>query len=146
VNTKKGPGRLGDVGVQFQRDGLLTFENEKFENFIENDYLKAAQILTGYFENGQKVNGFVDNLENVVNSALQNPSGTLFTRNRGFESNIRDIDRRVENKQRQLERKEENLKQKFARLEETMARIRTQGSGLAGLQGGSAVNPVQQLG
>jgi flagellar hook-associated protein 2 len=62
-----------------------------------------------------------------------------------LKSNIRDIDRKIENTERRIAKKEENLKQKFARLEETISKIKTQGSGLAGLAAGG-FNPVQQLG
>ena len=55
------------------------------------------------------------------------------------------MDRRIQDRVRLIESKEQALKTKFARLEETISRMRSQGNGLAGLQGGG-VNPIQQLG
>ncbi len=97
-----------------------------------------------YTIEGGKENGFIDNLDKLVNDALKRPSGILSSRDAGLDSKIRQIDRRIENKERQIKQKEENLKAKFARLEETISRIKTQGSGLAGMAGN--FNPVQQLG
>ena len=91
-----------------------------------------------------KVNGFIDNLDKLVSDAMKNPSGIITSRKEGLNSQIRQIDRRIETKQKQIDKKEDFLKQKFARLEETMSRIKTQGAGLAGLSGGG-FNPVQQL-
>ena len=84
-------------------------------------------------------------LEDVSNSALRLPAGSLAVRKQGLKTNITQIDRRIESKMRQIEKKEEMLKNKFARLEETITRIKGQGSGLAGLQAGGGVN-FPQLG
>ena len=105
------------------------------------------QVVNGRYtvENG-KIDGFVDNLERLTRDATKRPGGILSSRRDGLDSKIRQIDRRIESAERRIKRKEENLKGKFARLEETISRIKTQGAGLAGLQGGGGFNPVQQLG
>lgn len=147
VKTDSGPMRVSDIGISFQRNGLVKLDTEKFKVALERDYKAVSQVVSGKYtiENG-KIKGFIDNLEGVVESALKNPSGTLTARKSGLDSQIRQIDRRIENKQRQIEQKERVLKAKFARLEETISKIKSQGSGLAGLQGGGGFNPVQQLG
>jgi flagellar hook-associated protein 2 len=142
INTDWGPKRIGDLGVTFQRNGLVALDQEKFKSALEKNYQEVAQIVAGnYTKEKGKVMGFVDHLEEVVNGAIKRPGGTLSSRKDGLESQINQIDRRIESRQRQIEKKEAMLKAKFARLEETMTRIKAQGSGLAGLQ-----NPVQQLG
>jgi flagellar hook-associated protein 2 len=144
IKTEFGTARLGDVGVAFQRDGTLKLDQAKLEGALNENYQQVAQILTGRFEDGGKIKGFIDNIEDVVVSALVPPAGAIASRKQGLESQIRQIDRRIESKQRQVEKKEEMLKAKFARLEETISRIKTQGAGLSGMGGG--FNPVQQLG
>lgn len=147
VATDSGSRRVSEFGINFQRNGLLSLDAQKFEAALAENYKDVAQVIAGSYsmENG-KVNGFIDNLEKVVDGALNRPSGTLTTRKEGLNSQIRQIDRRIENKQRQIEQKERVLKAKFARLEETISKIKSQGSGLAGLGGGGGFNPVQQLG
>jgi flagellar hook-associated protein 2 len=144
VKTEFGDRRVGDIGITFQRSGLLALDAAKLNTSLEKNYKETAQIMTGFFTEEGKTKGFIDNLEEVAKVTLSRPSGTLFTRSQGLKSNIRDIDRKIENTERRIAKKEENLKQKFARLEETISKIKTQGSGLAGLGGG--FNPVQQLG
>ncbi len=145
VKTEYGASRIGDLGLTFQRDGLLKLDKDKFEAKLNENIDMVTQVVNGRYtiEDG-KINGFIDNLERLVGDALKRPSGILTSREQGLKSNIDQIDRRIENKERQIARKEEHLKAKFARLEETISRIKTQGSGLAGLTGG--FNPVQQLG
>lgn len=147
IKTDFGPKRVSELGISFQRNGLINLDKEKFKVALEQNYKEVSQTIAGSYslEEG-KVKGFIDQLEDVVKGSLRNPSGTLTSRNDGLNRQIKQIDRRIENKQRQIEQKEKNLKAKFARLEETIARIKSQGSGLAGMSGGGGFNPVQQLG
>ncbi len=143
--TDAGPVRIGDLGVTFQRDGLLKFDQAKMEAALAKDYKMVSQALNGKFiPGGGKTDGFIDVLDETAKTLLGQPSGVLTTRKGGLQSQVRQIDRQIANRQRAIEQKEEILKAKFSRLEETMSKIRGQGAGLAGLQG--AVNPVQQLG
>ncbi|MBT4790979.1 MAG: flagellar filament capping protein FliD, partial [Halobacteriovoraceae bacterium] len=120
-------------------------DKDKFEGQLNKNMKMVSQVINGRYslEHG-KVNGFIDNLDKLVGDALKRPGGILSSRRDGLDSKMRQIDRRIDTKERQIKRKEEHLKAKFARLEETISRIKTQGSGLAGL--GGNFNPVQQLG
>lgn len=142
VQTEFGPRRIGDLGLTFQRDGKLKLDKDKFQAKLNENLKMVTQVVNGRYslENG-KVSGFVDNLDKLVGDAMKRPGGILSSRKDGLDSKIRQIDRRIDTKERQIKRKEEHLKAKFARLEETISRIKTQGSGLAGMS-----NPVPQLG
>lgn len=145
IMTDKGPMRIGDLGVTFQRSGLLAFDQSKFESALSKDYKSVSQALTGtYSKEKGKTNGFVDLLDETAKTLLTHPNGILTTRKGGLQTQINQIDRQIANRQRMIGQKEEILKAKFARLEETMSKIRGQGAGLAGLSQG--MNPIQQLG
>lgn len=146
VSTEAGLRKIGELGLKFQRNGLLALDQEKFQTQIDKNYKSAVQLITGrYTQEEGKISGFIDNLENMASNSLRRPGGVLSSRKEGLKSQIDQIDRRIANRQRHIERKEKVLKEKFARLEETISRIQSQGSGLAGLAGG-AMNPVTQLG
>ncbi|NOT79450.1 MAG: flagellar filament capping protein FliD [Bacteriovoracaceae bacterium] len=146
VLTDKGYLRAGDLGLSFNRNGALEFDDKKFAAKITEDYNTVTQILTGTFtEEGGKTEGFMDNLSAMVGTALRVPDGLVQSRKKTLQSNIEQIDRRITQKQKYIEEKEKNLKDKFARLEGTISRIRSQGAGVAAM-GGSGGDPVQQLG
>ena len=146
IKTKFGFRRFGDLGVTFERSGLLKFDQEKFKVKLESNYDEVSQILTGYFdENGQKSKGFIDFLDETTINSLRNPDGLLASRKRSLQSNIDQIDRRIAQRERMIGQKEKNLKDKFARLEGTISRIKNQGAGISAL-GASAQDPVTQLG
>ncbi len=145
ISTDYGNRRIGDLGLAFQRDGMLKLDTDKLKSKLDQNYDEVAQIITGKYtrENG-KVDGFIDHLDTLVSDALKSQGGVLSSRKHGLESQIKQIDRKIVSKQRHVDKKEQMLKAKFARLEETMSRIKAQGSGLAGMGGGG--NPVTQLG
>ena len=133
IQTDKGPTRMSDLGLSFQRDGLLKLDTAKFEGVLAKDYKHVSQVLTGkYTQQGGKTNGFMDILEDSAKILLNQPSGVLPNRKNGLQSQIGQIDRQIANRQRIIQQKEEVLKAKFARLEETISKIKGQGAGLAG--------------
>ena len=147
VKTDNGFHRVGELGLSFSRDGILEFDQKKFQAAIGANYNQVSQILTGTFtDEGGKTEGFMDNLNNTVGTALRSPDGLIQSRKKGLQSSIEQIDRRISQKQKYLEEKEKNLKDKFSRLEGTISRIKSQGAGVASLGGGGGANPVQELG
>jgi len=147
VSTYKGSRRFGDLGVTFQRNGLLALDQSKLDGIISSDYKMVSEVMSGRFnEEGRKVGGFIDHLKDTVDGLLRRPSGMIPSRKKTVQSRIDQIDRRISQKGRMLEQKEKNLKDKFARLEGIVSKIKSQGAGLAGLQGAGGSNPITQLG
>lgn len=145
VATDTGYHRVGELGLSFNRDGTMEFDQKKFQALIGTNYSLATQILTGTFTaEGGKTEGFMDNLNATVGTALRMPDGLIQSRKKSLQSNIDQIDRRINQKQKYLEEKEKNLKDKFSRLEGTISKIKSQGAGVAAL--GGANDPVTQLG
>ena len=146
VDTDWGPMRPSQIGISFQRDGLLKFDEKMFNAKISENYAAVSQILLGKYtvETGE-IPGFFTHLGEFVKNALRSPDGVLPQRKQGLESTIHQIDRRVADKQRMLDQKEKMLKDKFARLEGTMSQLQKSSAGLAAL-GASGGSAVQQLG
>ncbi|MEK6626626.1 MAG: flagellar filament capping protein FliD [Bdellovibrionota bacterium] len=146
VITSQGYHRIGDLGISFQRTGLLRMDNKRFENFLAKDFELVTEILVGRYDpvTKTKTPGFIDDAHRVVETVLRTPDGLLQSRSKTFQSNIDQIDRRIAQKNRFLEQKEKNLKEKFSRLETTIAKIKNQGAGLAAM--GNGASAVTQLG
>lgn len=137
VETSDGPKKVSEIGVRFQRSGLLKLDPKEFEAALSKNYQAITEVLTGMYKpEGGKTDGFIDNLQELANAALRRPDGLLASRNRSFDRNIDQVDRRIEQKQRILEQKEQGLKRKFAKLESTMSRIQGQAAGVNSIGGG----------
>ncbi len=147
IQTSSGPKRLGDLGITFQKSGLLEFDDKQFNKMTAENFGVVAEVLVGRFDKEEEIRipGAIEHLQKVVKSTLQTPSGLLYSRNNNLNSKIKQIDSRIAQKERMVAQKEKNLKAKFSRLESTIAKLKNQSSGLASL-GVQANNPVQQLG
>ena len=51
-------------------------------------------------EDGEKLNGFIDNLRKLTDDALQYPNGLLKSRSKTIESNMNRIDRQIAQKRK----------------------------------------------
>jgi flagellar hook-associated protein 2 len=138
VDTEAGPIRLGDLGVTFNRSGLLDINADKFEKLMNQDFTAVSQFFTGIDDNGE---GFGAMLESTM-SAMTRAEGVVQSRVDGIKRRIKDIDQQIEMKERQVENTEKALKDKFARLEGTIANLKSQQAQVAGaLGGGGGVLP-----
>lgn len=148
IKTSSGYKRVGDLGIVFNRNGLLEMDQQKFDAVVAKNYTLVSEILVGStLEDGTFSKGFISNFNDVADGALRYPNGILTSRANGIQTNIDQIDRRIESRQRIIEQKEQTLKNKFARLESTISRIKGQGAGIAGLAaGGAGGAQIPQLG
>jgi len=124
--------RLSDLGVTFNRGGLLEFDQEKFNSTLARDPDGVRKFFVG---DGYST-GFINNLKSTVRNLTDAAFGPISNRKRGLEENIRRFDDRIESMQRQVERREQSLRRQFANLEQTMNKIKSQGAYLA--QGGGS--------
>lgn len=147
VATSEGFKKLSHLGIRFQRNGLLEFDEGTFKQNIGENYTLVSEVLTGMFdENGLKTDGFVDYIRGTIDLALRQPDGLLRSRKRTLQTNIDQIDRRIENKERMLKQKEQSLKDRFARLEGTISQMKAQSSSVAAIGGGGGGAVLPQLG
>jgi flagellar hook-associated protein 2 len=123
---------LSQVGISFNRNGLLDFDEEKFNTAVA----KQLHDVTEFFMGDNQSTGLVPRVKNALNTFLDSATGPLVQRARGIRSKIDQFDNQIANKERILAQKETQLKSQFARLEETMARLKSQGAFLQARMGG----------
>ncbi len=126
----KGPVQtLSQLGIAFNRNGTLDFEQKKFDSTLAKNPEAVHSFLVG---DGFST-GFITSVKREVANLLNGVFGPISNRKKGLQQKIEQFDQRIEQKERQLGRKEEQLRAKFSRLEETMSKLKAQGSGLAAL-------------
>ena len=126
---------LNQLGIAFNRNGLLDFDQKRFNATLARNPGHVQSFLVG---NGFET-GFIPALKREIGNLLNTSFGPVSNRKRGLQEKVDESTRRIAEKERQLGRKEELLRAKFSRLEETMSKIRGQGSQLQamGVQGGA---------
>jgi flagellar hook-associated protein 2 len=123
---------MSDVGISFNRGGLLQFDEEKFNATVARN-LEGVQ---NFFVGDNMTYGMMTRMKNSINVMLDPTSGPLLQRSRGFKNKIDQLDQQIANKERILGQKEQQLKNQFAKLEETMSKLKSQGAYMAARMGG----------
>lgn len=132
IDTQYGQVRLADLGVRFNRNGLLDLQSDKLEAVLHKNFEAVAEFFVGPEENGE---GFAGRLSETV-QAMTRQEGVVQSRAEGIKRRIREIDQQIETKERQVANTEKSLKQKFANLESTMAKLKSQQAQMAQALGG----------
>lgn len=126
---------LNQVGITFNRAGMLEFNEEKFNAMVASNLADVQE----YFVGDRFTYGLVPRFTQTLNSLLDPSVGPLPNRSRGFRSNITQFDQQIETKERYLQRREQQLKSQFANLESTMSKMKSQGAALQAKLGGGDV-------
>ncbi len=124
--------RIIELGVEFNRNGTLNFNQDKFSKIVTAEPLQVIEFLRG---DGQQT-GFLTQMKQKLSLITDPSNGPVTTRKKSMQDRVNQIDKRIENKERNLTRREEQLRNQFAKMEETMSRIQAQGSAAAGALGG----------
>ncbi len=121
-----------ELGIEFNRNGTLTFSQEKFEKTLNAN----PKAVSGFFRGDGFNTGFVSTVKREIGYILNAQSGALPNRKKGLQSKIDSVNRSIENKEKQLERKEEQLRRQFSDLESKMSKLNSQGAQVGAMAGG----------
>jgi len=129
---------LSEMGVEFAKNGQLTFSEEKFTKAMQKDFNGVAQAVSGEY-------GFASQIKTVMTNYTRPGNGLLATREASLKNRISRIDRDIEAKERVLQRKTESLTQQFSRMQSTLSGMQQQQQYLQASLGSSGANPITQL-
>jgi flagellar hook-associated protein 2 len=129
---------LSELGIEFDKKGVLQLKEEKFQKALETDFEGIAEVISGE-------RGFVTQLKTVMDGFSNVQGGVMVAREKGLQSRIRQIDDSIANKQRTIEKKTESLTNQFSRLQGSLSDLQRQQNYLSATLGGAGGNPVSQL-
>lgn len=121
--------RIGELGIEFQRNGTLQFNAEKFNKVLSANPQGVAAFLRG---DGFST-GFVATVKREIGNLTNGQFGGIANRKRGLDSKIKQANDRIDTKERQLEKKEDSLRKKFADLEQKMSGLNQQSGAVAAM-------------
>lgn len=121
--------RIGELGIEFNRNGTLDFNQDKFNKVLNSNPAGVA----AFFRGDGFATGFVTSLKREVGNLMNGQFGVISSRKKGLQDKINQANTRIETKERQLERKEESLRRKFADLESKMSNLQAQQARVAAM-------------
>jgi flagellar hook-associated protein 2 len=113
---------LSDLGVQVERDGQLSLDQDILSAALEEDRDSVVNFLTG--ENGDG-EGFAGQLDALLDQYLNGSTGLLATKETGLKSSITKIGDQIERVELRLSKREETLRRRFDVMETLMAEFQT---------------------
>lgn len=129
--------RLSEVGIEFQRNGVLQLDRKKLDAILSRNARDVGTFLAG----DGFTTGFIPTLKREISNFTNQAYGPLANRKQGLQTKIDSINKSIENKERALTRREETLRRQFASLEEKMTKLQQQGAAIGAMGGGGAAMP-----
>jgi flagellar hook-associated protein 2 len=129
---------LSKIGIEFERNGQLSFKDGKFNKMLEKDPAIITQILSG-------PTGFGSQLKSVYENYTKSYNGFLGIKEKGLKDRIKQIDEQIDKKMAQVERKKQMVTDQFVKLESTISAMQKQQQYLSATLGSSGGNSVAQL-
>lgn len=113
---------LSDVGIQFSKQGTLTFDEKKFQSALEANFEDVVTLMTG----NEETKGVMPAVLNAVNTISSAGGGVLTTQLQNFNNQIRSIDKNISTKEKQIERKAEQLKNQLSAAQGALNSMKSQ--------------------
>ncbi len=136
---KTPPVFLNQIGIEFEKNGQLTFKEEKFNKSLESNFDGISMAITGE-------NGLANRLKGVFETYSRAGNGILTAKEAGFHSRIKTIDNQIDQKTKYLDRRKQDIVNQFSHLESTLSDMQRQQQYLAAsLPGAGGGNPISQL-
>ncbi len=109
---------LSRLGVEIDRNGKLSLDESKLTDALENHLSDVIDFFTKD-ENG--VEGIAVQLDNILDSYLNNYDGLLKAKQDGLQASVDRIEDQIDRINDRLSQREENLRRQFNALEELLA-------------------------
>jgi flagellar hook-associated protein 2 len=101
---------LSDVGIQFQRDGTLSFNSSELKAALEDDPQAVEELFSGD-------NGIMTKLSSFLESYTNPRSGTLANRLETIDDQVNDLNDEYSDNQQRLTNYRDRMTEKFTNLE-----------------------------
>ncbi len=127
--------RLGQLGIQFQRNGTLSLDQDKFNQAIRS----SPDGVRRYFVGDGFAIGLIPQTRRIVQNLTDFNTGAIGNKKNGLRKQIEQMDKRLESMEVRVQAREKTLRQQFANLEDKMSRIKQQGAVLQSRLGGASI-------
>jgi flagellar hook-associated protein 2 len=133
---------LGDLGIQFNKNGTLNFDDKKFENTLNANYDEVVDLLAG---DGRSY-GIIPSLSRTLDSIAGGPNGVLTAQKQTQVEKIQRLQKDIDRREQSALKKQEDLKGKLARTQTAISNAQRQSAQIGQFQQGGPGSLMQLLG
>jgi flagellar hook-associated protein 2 len=108
--------RLSDVGIEFTRQGTLSFNGEKFQKNLETNFEEVEALFSGTGPMG----GFAAEMITLVDGITRSGDGMMTLRERTMKDKVTDLEKRRDREEQNIQKKIDKMRIDFGRAESAM--------------------------
>lgn len=120
--------RVIELGIEFNKNGSLEFNQDKFKKILTSDPMRVVKFLRGNLVDV----GFIPQMNRNLKMLTDPGAGIVGSRKKNFQDRANQIDKSIERKEKHLEKREDQLRKQFSDMETAMSKIQGQGAALGG--------------
>ena len=119
--------QLTSVGVEVDRDGVMSFDSGKLTEALTDSPEKVMNLFNAE-QSEDGFDGVATRMDQYVNQLLQSNTGTIPRKIDFFNTRMDNIDEDIEDQERRLESTRERYREQFTAMEEAMSQMQQQQS------------------
>lgn len=113
---------LADLGIQFDKKGMLQFDEKKFQFSLTNDFDGVTNLLAG---DGQNT-GVIPKLSHALRSITGDPTSLLTAQKGNYTKQVNKLNEDVATKEKRSEQKLISLKDRLAKAQAALTKMQGQ--------------------
>lgn len=119
---------MSQIGITSDTAGRLTFNASKFEQGLAADETAVAAVFA------DSANGIAGRLITQIDVYTDSTDGLIKARNDGYDRQVQQTQRRIDDAETRLENYRKSLQTKYANLESLLTKLQSQGSAFGASQ------------
>jgi flagellar hook-associated protein 2 len=116
---------LGAIGISISKDGLMTLDEGKLREALEEDPEAVAQLVRSRPDDEEGFAGAIYRTREFLREYTRS-GGILAEKQEMYDRQIDSVKKRIEDLERRLEQRELNLERQFTQLETALSRLYSQ--------------------
>ncbi len=121
--------RVLELGIEFNKNGSLDFQQDKFKKILTADPMRVVKFLRGNLVD----KGFLPTMTKSLRAINDSSVGIVGGRKKNYQDRSAQIDKNIERKEKTLAKREDQLRKQFSDMEGAMSKIQGQGAAMAGM-------------
>src|SRR6056297_1942072 len=119
--------QLASVGIEIDRDGVMSFDSGKMTDALEDSPEEVMNLFNA--EQGEEgFDGVATRMDQYVDQLIQSNTGTIPRKIDFYDTRMDNIDEDIEDQERRLESTRERYREQFTAMEEAMSQMQQQQS------------------
>lgn len=127
---------LHQIGIEFEKSGLLKLNLEKLQSQLAIDFENFFQMMNGS-------EGFIQKVSELISNCTELGNGFFKVKENVLHSRVNQINQQIEKKSQFIEQRKNQITEQFSRLQKTLAHFQEQQRYLnTSLSGGNALQSL----